>query len=438
MARNLFREYRDFGVRDRILIVGSGASGMAAARELRRNGFYGELVVMGDEPEGHYDRPALSKGILTGHKRPSDVISALDEDLDIIWRIGRRAISCDLKQRFVEAHTGERVYFDGLIIASGCRAMLPADWPDEDGLHCLSSLPAAWALRKALRGARKVAVVGGGVTGCEVACAVQDLARKSVIIEPRPFVMGRAVGSVVGHMVAASHQRNGIQLATGGRVLGLEKYRDKWHLTLKDGSIVTADLVVGSMGERPDLDWLSDTGIDISDGVLCDEALRVLDQNGNVVEGVVACGSLARWPNARQPGKPMRFGQWIAAVEQGMHAARTLLANGRPAEACSILPRYWTHQLGLRIEVVGELDNNAEVQINELRPGRKDPAMSGVLAEYTRNGRLIGAVAVNAPRPFTAIARMMLMDKPAVLPAPVPAAVPRERLRRDHRLAAVG
>jgi NADPH-dependent 2,4-dienoyl-CoA reductase/sulfur reductase-like enzyme len=437
MARNRFREFTDFGVRDRILIVGSGASGMAAARELRRCGFYGELVVMGDEPEGHYDRPALSKGILTGHKRPSDVIAAPEEDLDIIWKIGRRAVSCNLQQRYVEAHTGEVVFFDGLIIACGCRAMLPSDWPDDEGIHCLSSLPAAWELRKALRYARKVAVVGGGVTGCEVACAVKDLARKSVIIEPRPFVMGRAVGSVVGHMVAASHQRNGIGLATGGRVLGLEKYRDKWHLTLKDGSIVESDLVVGAMGERPDLEWLSDTGIDTSDGVLCDEALRVLDNNGNIVEGVVACGSLARWSNPRLPGKPSKCGQWIAAVEQGMHAARTLLANGRPVEACSILPRYWTYQLGLRIEVVGELDPNADVEVNELRPGRKDPAMSGVLAEYTRNGRLIGAVAVNAPRQFTNIARMMLLDKPAVLPAPVPAAVSRERLRRGH-LAAVG
>src|SRR5918997_1778440 len=164
--------YVDFDVRDRILIVGSGAAGLSAATELRRLGFAGEIVVMGDEPEGHYDRPACSKGILSGQKRPSDVI------------------------------------------ATGSRAVVPNDWPDDQpGMHVISGLQAAWNLRRDLRNVKRVAVVGGGVTGCEVACAVKDMARQAVIIEPRPFVMGRAVGSIVGHMVAASHKRHGIEIA---------------------------------------------------------------------------------------------------------------------------------------------------------------------------------------------------------------------------------
>jgi NADPH-dependent 2,4-dienoyl-CoA reductase/sulfur reductase-like enzyme len=420
----------DFDVRDRILIVGSGASGLAAAYELRRLGFAGELVIMGDEPEGHYDRPACSKGILTGHKRPSDVITPLDPDLDVIWRLGRRAVSCDLNRRVVEAHTGEMIYFDGLVIASGCRPVVPMDWPDDQpGLHILHGLPAAWELRRELRNAKRVAVVGGGVTGCEVACAVKDLARQAVIIEPRPFVMGRAVGSLVGHMIAASHRRSGIELATGGRVSTVDVRGGRWYLTLKDGSTVDADLVVAAMGERPDLDWLEGTGIDISDGVLCDESLRVMTTDGHAVEGVVACGSLARWPNPRGNGKPARCGQWIAAQEQGQGAARTLLAGGRPVPAVPILPRYWTYQLGLRIEVCGELDPKADIEVHELRPGKKDVAKAGVLATYHRDGKLIGSVAVNAPRRFTDTARMMRLDEPSVtvipaLPAPVSPAVP--------------
>jgi len=420
----------DFDVRDRILIVGSGASGLAAAYELRRLGFAGELVIMGDEAEGHYDRPACSKGILTGHKRPSDVITPLDPDLDVIWRLGRRAVSCDLNRRVVEAHTGEMIYFDGLVIASGCRPVVPMDWPDDQpGLHILHGLPAAWELRRELRNAKRVAVVGGGVTGCEVACAVKDLARQAVIIEPRPFVMGRAVGSVVGHMIAASHRRSGIELATGGRVSNVDVRGGRWYLTLKDGSTVDADLVVAAMGERPDLDWLEGTGIDISDGVLCDESLRVMTTDGHAVEGVVACGSLARWPNPRGNGKPARCGQWIAAQEQGQGAARTLLAGGRPVPAVPILPRYWTYQLGLRIEVCGELDPKADIEVQELRPGKKDVAKAGVLATYHRDGKLIGSVAVNAPRLFTDTARMMRLDEPSVtvipaLPAPVSPAVP--------------
>ncbi|GAA1029893.1 FAD/NAD(P)-binding oxidoreductase [Virgisporangium ochraceum] len=394
--------YVEFDVRDRILVVGSGASGLSCATELRRLGFAGEIVVMGDEPEGHYDRPACSKGILSGQKRPSDIITPLDPDLDVIWRLGRRAVSCDLERRVVEAHTGESIFFDGLVIATGARAVVPNDWPDDQpGMHVISGLQAAWNLRRDLRNVKRVAVVGGGVTGCEVACAVKDMARQAVIIEPRPFVMGRAVGSIVGHMVAASHKRAGIEIASGGRVTGLDYNRDKWHLTLKDGSTVTADIVVGTMGERPDLSWLDGTGIDTSDGVLCDPSLRVLDTNGNAVDGVVACGSIARWPNPRGDGKPQKVGQWIAAQEQGIGAARALLAGGRPVPAVSILPRFWTHQGALRIEVCGEIDPKADIEVHELRPGKKDPAKAGVMATYTRKGKLIGSVAVNAPRLFT-------------------------------------
>ena len=174
----------------------------------------------------------------------------------------------------------------------------------------------------------------------------------------------------------------------------------------------------------PTSTWLDGTGIDTSDGVLCDESLRVLDTNGSAVDGVVACGSIARWPNPRGNGKPQKVGQWIAAQEQGIGAARTLLAGGRPVPAVSILPRFWTHQGGLRIEVCGEVDPKADIEVHELRPGKKDPAKAGVLATYTRKGKLIGSVAVNAPRLFTNTARMMRLDEPSVtvlppLPAPV-------------------
>jgi NADPH-dependent 2,4-dienoyl-CoA reductase/sulfur reductase-like enzyme len=417
--------YSQFDIRHRILIVGTGPAGLNAAQELRKLGFEGELIVMGDEPEGPYDRPACSKGLLTGHKRPEDVLVHVDPHFNITWKLGRRAVHCDLNWRYVEAHTGERIHFDGLVIATGCRPVVPVDWPDDEpGMHVIHGLPAAWKLRTEMRHARKVAVVGGGVTGCEVACAVRDMAREAVIVEPRPFLMGRAVGSVVGHMIAASHRMSGIELRSTGRVANVDRFRGRWRLTLKDSSTVEADIVVAAMGERPDVEWLAETGIDITDGVLCDGALRALMVDGTVAEGVVACGSLARWPNPRTGNTAKRVGQWIAAQEIGQAAARALLAGGRPMPTVSILPRYWSHQLGLRIEVCGDLDANAEIQVAEMRPGRRDAAKAGVVTTYTRRGRLVGAVAVNSPRAFTTMARMMLLDEPTVLPPLGPGDVP--------------
>jgi NADPH-dependent 2,4-dienoyl-CoA reductase/sulfur reductase-like enzyme len=406
----------EFDARHRILIVGTGPAGLSAAEELRRMGFTGELLIMGDEPEGPYDRPACSKGLLTGHQRPRDVTLPVDPSLDITWRLGRRAMSCDLDQRYVEAHTGEYVYFDGLVIANGCRPVVPMDWPDtEPGMHVLHGMPAAWELRRELRGARRVAVVGGGVTGCEVACAVHDLARESVIVEPRDFVMGRAVGRVIGELVTDSHRRSGIEVVVNSRVQSVTRNRGWWRLNLKNGNAVEADLVVAAMGERPDVEWLENTAIDVSDGVACDGALRAVDSDGIPVGGVVAAGSLARWPNPRADGRMVKCGQWIAAQEQGRHAAQTLLAGEQPVPALSLLPRYWSHQMGLRIEVCGELDETADVEVTELRRGRKLPARSGVIATYFRNGHLVGAAAVNAPRPFTTLAREMLQDEPPLM-----------------------
>jgi NADPH-dependent 2,4-dienoyl-CoA reductase/sulfur reductase-like enzyme len=425
----------EFDARHRILIVGTGPAGHSAAEELRRLGFTGELLVMGDEPEGPYDRPACSKGLLTGHQRPSDVAVPVDPTLDITWRLGRRAVSCDLDQRYVEAHTGEYVYFDGLVIATGCRPVVPMDWPDtEPGMHVLSGMPAAWELRRELRDARRVAVVGGGVTGCEVACAVHDLARESVIVEPRDFVMGRAVGSVIGELVTQSHRRSGIEIVTNSRVKSVDRHRGWWRLSFRNGSSVDADVVVAAMGERPDVEWLEGTPIDTSDGVACDGALRAVDADGIPVGGVVAAGSLARWPNPRADGRMVKCGQWIAAQEQGRAAARALLAGDEPVPAMSLLPRYWSHQMGLRIEVCGELDDNAEVEAIELKPGRRYPARSGVVVTYYRDGHLVGAAAVNAPRPFTALAREMLLDEPPVVL--VPGAPPRRDREAELALAA--
>jgi NADPH-dependent 2,4-dienoyl-CoA reductase/sulfur reductase-like enzyme len=288
----------------------------------------------------------------------------------------------------------------------------------------LHNLADARALRSALAGASSVAVVGGGLTGCEVACAVAAMARSAVLVNSQRHLMPRSVGEPVGALITASHLAAGLDLRLGRQVADAERRKTGWRLLLDSGGTVSADLVVVTAGERPDVDWLAGTPADTTDGVLCDETLRVVG-----LDGVVAAGALARWPDRRhRTGVPRRVGQWIMAVEQGRAAARTLLIGAHGAPPVSLLPRFWSDQNGLRIQVCGRLSDQADVHVTELRPRRRDTARAGVVADYVEDGRLTGVVAVNAPRAFTVACRTLLAE-----PAPAPVRVTIPEPAYDHQ-----
>jgi NADPH-dependent 2,4-dienoyl-CoA reductase/sulfur reductase-like enzyme len=420
---------------DRILIVGAGRAGVAAAEELRRSGYEGQVALLGEESEGPYDRPSCSKGLLTGHQRPHDVQLPVRTRTDLTFYLGRRAVGIDPDAREVIAHTGESFAYDGLVVATGGGAASPADWANDDpDVHVLHTLSDAWALRRALRTAERVIVVGGGITGCEVASAVRSLARECVLVDSHAQVMTRALGEVVGGYVAETIADEGIDLRLGRRVRSLARVRRGWVIELDNGDLVFGDLVVSTTGAKPDTSWLEGAGADISDGVVCDDSLRVPG-----MDNTVAAGMVARWPNLRYGYQPRRSEHWISALQQGRGAAQTLLADEGEASPVTVVPRFWTDQFGLRIQVCGELPVDGEVSISEMRRGRRDTARAGVVVGYYRDDRLTGLVAVNAPHAFTSIARSMLatpvppLENPAPLrrPEPIPA-TPR------RHLAAVG
>jgi NADPH-dependent 2,4-dienoyl-CoA reductase/sulfur reductase-like enzyme len=421
-----------YGWSDRILIIGGGPAGMSASEELRRQGFTGNITLLCDEPDAPYDRPACSKSLLTGHARPQDVRMPIDGSLDVKWMHGRRAVEVDMRRRSVLTQTDEEYAFDGLVLAPGSYAALPKGWPQGPGMHVLHSVDEAWQLRRDLRNAERVAIVGGGITGCETACAVRDLAREAVLIDPKTYLMGRAVGEPIGYLIADEHRRNGIEMRLGRRVKEVERRRGRWRLELDDGSYVHADIVVATLGEKSDTGFLEGTGIDISRGILCDETLRVVG-----TEGVVAAGASLRWPNLLYSSEPTMVGQWIAAVEQGQAAARALLAGDREVPPVGIVPRYWTLQNGLRVMVAGDFQPTDHIVMTEMRPGRKDTARAGVMASYYRDDELVGLIAVNAARAFTETTRAMLIDTP-VRVQPQPKSQPQKvRSGSERRLAAV-
>jgi len=401
----------DYG---RILIVGTGRAGVAAAEELRRQGFPGEIAMLGAEKEGPYDRPSCSKGILTGHKRPQDTRMPFHDD-DLTWYLGRRAVDLDADAHRVETDTGESFAYDGLVIATGSSPSMPR-WAADPGVHLLHDLEHAWALRRALRNAERVIIVGGGITGSEVASAVRSMARDCVVIDSKPQVMVRALGEEVGNHVTDVMRGEGVDFRLGHRVASANRFRQGWVVQLDDGENLTGDVVVATTGGRPDVAWLENTGLDLSNGVACDETLRVIG-----LEDVVACGAVATWPNLRYGAQPRKAEHWISSLEQGRGAARTLLNEDGDPGPVTVIPRFWTEQWGLRIQVCGELVPDGEVSISEMKRHRRDTARAGVVVGYHRDDRLVGLVSVNAAHAFTSLARAMIATPlPPVQAVPLP------------------
>jgi NADPH-dependent 2,4-dienoyl-CoA reductase/sulfur reductase-like enzyme len=378
--------------------------------EIRRAGHTGDVTVLHDETNQPYDRPGCAKGLLTGHSRPRDLRLPIAAGHDVNWRLGRRAVFLDTAAQTVVTDTDEAYEYDGLVITSGARAVAPPALPiGEPGIHLIYGLDDAWALRADLHRARRVAVVGAGLTGSEVASAVRSMARDCVLIDSK-IPLTRALGEHAARLIVPEMRRAGVQLRIGRRLSSVRRARRGWTLILDDGEEIAADVVVASTGERPDTDWLAGTPeFDVSNGVLCDESLRVVG-----AANVVAAGTLARWPNLQYSSTPSRIGQWISALEQGRAAARTLLAGRAYVEPVTHQPRFWSDQFGLRIQVCGMLPPEAEVSMTEMRSGRRDLARAGVLLGYHLDNRLVGLVAVNAPHAFTMIARSMIATRGAV------------------------
>jgi NAD(P)H-nitrite reductase large subunit len=387
------------------VVAGGGPAAVAAVEELRNNSFVGSITVLCGEPTAPYDRTECSKGIIDGHRRPAD--TALTMPAGAHWRLGQRAVEVEPRSRVVISSTGERYEYDGLIIATGTRAEIPDGWPvDGAGIFQLRTVNDALAVRRAMRSAGRVAIVGGGLTGCELACGVLQTAREAVIVDANRTLLRDALGEQLGSLVTKEHRSAGIDTVLGRSVSDIGRRGGRFRLRLDDGDTVSADLVVLASGQRPDTDWLVGAGFDLSDGVLCDEALRVVGGDGTVV----AAGAVARWPNLRYGGEASRSGHWVAAMEQGCAAARTLLAGDDNAEPFTLVPRFSSHQYRLRMQAAGRPDLADEVKLTRLRQGRHGPARSGVVATYHRGERMVGVAAINAPAQFAAAVRAHYAD----------------------------
>ena len=375
-----------------IAVVGASLAGVRAAEVLRSEGYDGALVVIGDDPERPYDRPPLSKQVLAGDWEPDRIplVASADLGLDADWRLGVRAAVLDVGARQVALSDGSTITFDGLVIATGAS---PRRLPLGEGLagiHVLRTLADCLALRGELEaGPQRVAVIGAGFIGAEVAATCRGRGIPVTLIEALPVPLGRVLGPAVGSVCADLHRDNGVDVRVGVGVAGFEGADRVERVVLADGSVVEADVVVVGVGVVPATGWLEGSGLTIDDGVLCDATCLA-------APGVVAAGDVARWPNQRFD-EVMRVEHWDNALDQGAHAARTLLADlaGERGEPFTPVPWFWSDQYDRKLQVTGRP-----------RPDDDILVVDGSLADrrfvalYGRGGRVVAAVGMNRPAPI--------------------------------------
>ncbi|MEV1025216.1 FAD-dependent oxidoreductase [Streptomyces sp. NPDC050264] len=370
----------------RVVVVGLGAAGLATAEALRRKGYTGALTLLGAERHAPYDRPPLSKQILSGAweadrvaLRPHEALAQLDAEL----RLGEAAVALDVSERAVETASGERVEADAVVIATGVR---PRQLPGADrlaGMHVLRTLDDALVLREGLAKGTRLAVVGEGVLGSEIAATARTLGADVTLAGPLAAPMALQVGPLVSRLLGELHVERGVRLRLGEGVAGVLGTDGRVSgIQLKGGDVIPADLVAIAIGATPDTDWLAESGLRLGDGVVCDAHCRA-------AEGVYAVGDVARWHHEGL-GRTIRLENRTNATEQAIAVAGSILGDDRPYAP---VPYFWTDQYEAKLQVHGMIPPGADAEVVE-----GSPADRRFVVRYAVDGSVVGVLGWNMPK----------------------------------------
>ncbi|OZE80740.1 FAD-dependent oxidoreductase [Rhodococcus sp. 15-649-1-2] len=361
-----------------IVIVGAGLGGLRTAQELRKQGYDGGLVLVGDEPHLPYDRPPLSKEVIRGEREDTTFESEeyFAENL-IELRLGVAAVRVDTENTTLELADGSTLPYDQLVIATGLRPRRVPSLPDLHGVHVLRSRDDAESLRRDAFAAARAVVVGAGFVGCEVAAGLRHLGVDVTLVEPQATPLASVLGSEVGELVSRLHRDEGVTVRTGVGVDTLRGTDRVTHVVLSDGTEVEADLVVIGIGSTPVVEVLEASGVTVDNGIVADAYGRT------DVLGVWAVGDVAAWDH-RQHGR-RRVEHWSNVGDQVRVMVPALLGKEPAAAPRPVVPYFWSDQYDVKIQALGSPSADDSVEIVE-DDGRK------FLAYYVRDGILTAVV----------------------------------------------
>jgi NADPH-dependent 2,4-dienoyl-CoA reductase/sulfur reductase-like enzyme len=364
-----------------IIIVGGGLAAARTAEQLRRSEFGGPITIVSDEDHLPYDRPPLSKDVLSG--KTDDVTLKPAEfyaENDITLLLGTAATALDPQARKLTLADGRALEYDELIIATGLVPKRIPTLPDLEGIRVLRTYDESMALRKHAGSARNAVVIGAGFIGCEVAASLRGLGVHVVLVEPQPTPLAGVLGEQIGALVARLHRDEGVDLRCGVGVADVRGTGAVEKVVLDDGTELDADLVVVGIGSTPATDWLQGSGVEVDNGVVCDAVGRTN------VEHVWAIGDVASWRNT--VGKQVRVEHWSNVADQARVLVPALLGQEVPVAAT--VPYFWSDQYDVKIQCLGEPEAGDTVHVVS-DDGRK------FLAYYERDGVLTGVVGGGMP-----------------------------------------
>jgi NADPH-dependent 2,4-dienoyl-CoA reductase/sulfur reductase-like enzyme/nitrite reductase/ring-hydroxylating ferredoxin subunit len=362
----------------KIVIVGGGGAGFAAAEMLRRQEYRGSIVMLSKDSAPPVDRPNLSKDYLAGNA-PEDWLPLRPDsfyaEAAIELRLNTEVTSIDTKARNVVIAGGETIAYDRLLLATGAEPVrLPIPGADQPHVHVLRTLADCRAIIESTKGARRAIVIGASFIGLEAAASLRarDLDVHVVGLEARP--MERVLGPEMGDFVRGLHEEHGVVFHLRDTVVAI----DGKHATLKSGGVLEADLVVVGVGVRPRLTLAEKTGLVLDRGVVVNANLETS------VPGIYAAGDIARWPDPHSR-ENIRVEHWVVAERQGQTAARNMLGQ---RESFDAVPFFWTQHYDVPINYVGHAETWDEIAIDGDIAGRD------CLLQYKSKGRVLAVSSI--------------------------------------------
>mgnify|MGYP003945584141 CR=1 FL=1 len=369
-----------------IVIVGGGQAGGWAAQTLRAEGFKGRVVLIGDEPHRPYERPPLSKAILSGDAHADTAYLQKPEAFDALgvdWRPNATATAIDTSAKQVRLADGESVGYDKLILCTGGRARrLTIPGADLPGVHTLRNLQDAASLGAALVAGRRLLVIGGGWIGLEVAATARKKGMEVTVVEAMSRLCERTVPPGISSYLQRLHTSHGVRIELGAGVERLAESANGLSASLSDGREIGCDTVLVGVGLIANDELAREAGLACDGGVCVDAHCRSSNPD------ILAAGDVAVW-HSEWAGRRMRLESWQNAQEQGIAAARSALGTDVTHQP---LPWFWSDQFDVNLQIYGMPAPQHQVVV------RGDPDSNAFVMFFLDGDHVVAALGPNSAR----------------------------------------
>ena len=381
-----------------VVIVGASMGGLRAAEALRRFGYLGPITAIGDEPYSPYNRPPLSKEVLANEVSHEAVAFAQrPATADVNWVLGTRAESADLDHRTVTDSNGQVHPYSALIIATGLRPKrLQVSNSELAGRHAVRTLDDAIALRAALVPGSRVVILGAGFIGCEVAATARKLGCDVTVVAPGVHPIVRPLGVELARELQRRHEAEGVRFKMKTAITDLLGEGKVAGVLLDSGEELACDVLVEAIGSDTNTEWLEGTGLDLSDGVHTDNAMRAIRVDGSACEDVFAIGDVARFANPMFDDVARRVEHWNIPTDTAKRVGQVLAAQLNAAEnwpevldeVFAPVPSFWSDQFEMHILAFGLLALADEVKL--MHGEIEGDCVFG----YYREGQMVGVCGI--------------------------------------------